>query len=512
MPPVTEPRFEETDADGPRGLRTNLAPGTVLAERYRVERLIGEGGMGDVYLATHLVIDKPMAIKVLAPEQMRRPRTVSRFLQEAKAASKIRHDNVVDITDFGESEGLAFFVMEYLQGEDLDRLIKREGRLPWPRARTIVLQLLEGLRAAHDAGIIHRDVKPHNCFLTPRPGNPDFVKVIDFGIAKLRDGSEEQLTRTGAIMGTAEYMSPEQGQGFELDGRSDLYSVGVILYRMLTGDVPFRGGNQMAILYQHIHGSLVPPSEACPDARLGADVDALVARALAKAPDDRFADARAFADALRAIDDPHASTVAAIPPRAEPPRRKMAFAAGGALIVAGMIAGAWIGTRGQDEPRSRPDAPAVVDGGQAPRADTPQSPTTSPPAEPTTPAPTPPIEPATADAPAPAPAPAPEPEPAPEMDATAPEASVPARRSDRKLHAAFSRVADKVSACGKKAGLFPGEKVTVTIKLAPDGKVGDVNVSGAHSKAGESCIARALERGRFGEAARSQTATHRFSI
>ena len=242
-PPLTEHTPDESETLATNASlveRTTLQPGTVLAGRYRIETLIGEGGMGDVYRAKHLKIDKDVAIKVLAPEQMRRPRTVSRFLQEAKAASRIRHENVVDITDYGESDGCAFFVMEYLAGEDLSFLLKREGRLPWARIKPICIQLLRALSAAHAAEIVHRDIKPHNCFLTERGGKTDFVKVIDFGIAKLYgEGSGEQLTKTGAIIGTAEYMSPEQGMGAELDGRSDLYSVGIIMYRMLTGEVPF---------------------------------------------------------------------------------------------------------------------------------------------------------------------------------------------------------------------------------------------------------------------------------
>ena len=254
----------DTEPEERRYERTTLEEGTVLAGRYKLHGLIGEGGMGDVYLATHLKIDKKVAVKVLAPEQMRRTRTVNRFLQEAKAASKIRHPNVVDITDYGEAEGCAFFVMEYLEGEDLSQMLKRIGRIEWERAKRIATQLLEALSAAHKAGIIHRDIKPHNCFITPTDRERDFVKVIDFGIAKLREGTGEQLTRTGTIVGTAEYMSPEQGLGQELDGRSDLYSVGIILFRMLTGEVPFKAANPMGVLYHHIHSDVLPPARPAP--------------------------------------------------------------------------------------------------------------------------------------------------------------------------------------------------------------------------------------------------------
>jgi serine/threonine-protein kinase len=491
-------------------LRSALAEGTVLAGRYRVERLIGEGGMGDVYLATHLRIDKPVAIKVLAPEQMRRPRTVGRFLQEAKAASKIRHDNVVDITDFGEAEGCAFFVMEYLDGEDLSQLLKRETRVSWPRAKDICVQLLAGLGAAHDAGIIHRDVKPHNCFITPRESRAEFLKVIDFGIAKLNDGSEEQLTRTGAIMGTAEYMSPEQGQGLELDGRSDLYSVGVILYRLLTGQVPYRGGNPMAILYQHIHAPLPPPSEACPEAGISGQLDALVAKALAKDAGQRFATAAEFIAAIEAIDDDAPAASAA---RAGTSGTVLAFAAGvGVLMLMGAVALAWslVGT-----PATPGDAPVVAQRGADAKV---EAAAPAPEPEPAAESPTPVAVPV-------APEPdAPEPElvadddagagadPADDDAAATDDPKLPARRSARKLDAAFGRVAARVQACGKQAGLFPGEKVTVDAKIATSGKVTSVTVQGAHNAAGKSCIVGAVKKAAFEPAGRSQTASHRFSI
>jgi len=490
----------------------SLQPGTVLAGRYAIERLIGEGGMGEVYLARHQTIDKQLAVKLLAPERARKPRTVSRFLQEAKAASKIRHEHIVDITDFGEVDGLAFFVMEYLDGEDLSVIVKREGRLPWDRVKAITIQILEGLGAAHDVGIVHRDVKPHNCFITPRERNPDFVKIIDFGIAKLRDGqSEEQLTQTGAIMGTADYMSPEQGQGMELDGRSDLYSVGVILYRMLTGRVPFKAGNPMATVYQHVHTPATPPSEACPEAGLGAQVDALVLKALAKDPDERFDSAAAFIEALKEIDDASAG-----PPGAWSPAKLGAI--GGAIALAGALA-AWVALREEPNTDPAPATPAVASA-SAPAA------VPVPEASPETPAPKPPAAAAPA---AEAPEPEPEPEPAaaaepppaadppppPEPAATPTDAEttqLPQRRSNKAINQTLSKLNRKVSACGKKAGLFPGENVDVTISIATHGKASKVDVQGTHAKAGVNCIVKAIKRARFGPAQRSQTAKHRFKI
>lgn len=479
-----------------------LRAGTVLAGRYEIQRMIGEGGMGEVYLARHKGIDKLVAIKLLAPDRARRPKTISRFIQEAKATSKIRHEHIVDITDFGEVDGVAFFVMEYLDGEDLSAIVKREERLAWPRAKALAIQILEGLGAAHDVGIIHRDVKPHNCFVSPRENNPEFVKIIDFGIAKLRDGSsEEQLTQTGAIMGTADYMSPEQGQGMELDGRSDLYSVGIILYRMLTGRVPFKAGNPMATVFLHVHEAPKPPSAACPDAGLGSQVDALVLRALAKDPTDRFENAAEFIDALKEIEDPSAGSGT----RWSPARVGAMIAA----IALGTAAIGFVATRGDSvEPAAANPAALAA---------------SAPIARPATPEPAPPTEPAAPPEPDPAPvaaAPASPVEPANAPPALEPAAEpaaeakpqAPVRRSKRAIAATLGKLSGKVSACGKKAGLFKGESVDVTVSIATQGRASQVDVKGTHAKAGVDCIARAIKRARFGEAQRSQTTKHRFKI
>src|SRR5688572_25788975 len=196
--------------------------GTVLAERYRIERKLGEGGMGAVYLARHVILEKIVALKILHDEYARRRELVERFLHEAKAASRIRHEHVIDITDFGETATKnVFFAMEYLDGHDLASELDRGPPMPWPRIKSIVLQLCAALQAAHEAGIIHRDLKPENIYLIERLGNPDFVKVLDFGVAKLTDPTgqgveeprERRLTRTGMVFGTPEYMSPEQARG-----------------------------------------------------------------------------------------------------------------------------------------------------------------------------------------------------------------------------------------------------------------------------------------------------------
>ncbi len=495
--------------------RTTLAEGTELAGRYRVERLIGEGGMGEVYLATHLKIDKRVAIKVLAPEQMRRARNVSRFLQEAKATSRVRHPHVVDITDYGESEGYAFFVMEYLDGSDLSALLKRVGRIPWERASGILVQVLAALSAAHKAGIVHRDIKPHNIFLTTRGAKDDFATVIDFGIAKLREGTGEQLTRTGAIVGTAEYMSPEQGLGNELDGRSDLYSAGIILYRMLTGSVPFIGNNPMGVLFHHVHSELEPPSARCPDAGLGTQLDELVAKALAKDPDDRYASAEEFVAAIEAVNDP----ATALRRGGIGTMGKLAIAGGLLLAVSG---GAWALTRPSPSPQQGPrgntpsselgHAAVVVTETKTDVGST-KADADGPPASAT--------DKLVADTPA-----ADELEakevaavdeaqreevnsPIPEVPVVA---EVPLRRNERALNRVFRRLRRPMKTCAKRAGLFPGEKILVEATLSTSGRVSSMSIKGVHSKAGASCVRKAIKRVRAGKARRSQSYTHTFEI
>jgi serine/threonine protein kinase len=267
--------------------------GLVLSDRYRIVRKLGEGGMGAVYQAEHALIEKRIALKVLFPELTRRTDLVARFLQEAKAASRIGHENVIDISDFGQSpEGLVYIAMEYLDGLDLGQLLKQSGPQPWPRARAILMQIAKALRAAHEHGIIHRDMKPENVFLIQREGRPDFVKVLDFGIAKSvnEDGDAPRLTQAGMIFGTPEYMSPEQAQGQTPDHRVDVYATGCLMYHLLTGSVPFTADNFMGILTKHMLEPVVPPRRRAPSLRIPADVEAVCLRALEKDRDKRWQD------------------------------------------------------------------------------------------------------------------------------------------------------------------------------------------------------------------------------
>jgi serine/threonine protein kinase len=263
--------------------------GKVIDGRYRVEELIGEGGMGKVYLAEHVEIGKRVAVKVLHPSYSRLPDLVERFRREARAASKIGHPHIVDVTDSGTTEdGAVYFVMEYLEGVELGAVIEREGALEASRAIRIGSQICRALSAAHAQSIIHRDLKPENIFLINRDGAADFVKVLDFGIAKTTEAEqarERKLTSPGMAMGTPEYMSPEQAAGRAADARCDVYALGAILYEMLTGVPPYQGDNFMEILTKKATVDPVPPvvlKPSVPDA-----VNELVMAAMARNPDER---------------------------------------------------------------------------------------------------------------------------------------------------------------------------------------------------------------------------------
>src|SRR5580698_8149923 len=230
-----------------------LEPGTIIAERYRVESLLGEGGMGKVYSAEHVHMRKQVAIKVLHPEMSTTPEVVARFEREAVAAGKIAHPNVAAATDFGRLEDRSFFlVLEYVAGVDL-RAVLRRGAVSPERAVHILRQITSAVGQAHAAGIVHRVLKPENIMLVEREGDPDFVKVLDFGIAKVpvgeltneepaasaASGAPKILTQLGMVYGTPEYMAPEQALGQPVDARADLYAVGVMMFEMITGGRPF---------------------------------------------------------------------------------------------------------------------------------------------------------------------------------------------------------------------------------------------------------------------------------
>jgi eukaryotic-like serine/threonine-protein kinase len=273
----------------------------VVADRYKILRKLGEGGMGSVYLVEHEVIEKKFALKVLAPELTRRPDLVARFLQEARSASRIGHENVIDIFDFGQSpDGVVFIAMEFLDGKDLGEIVRTQGAMEWGQAREIILQICRALRAAHDKGIVHRDMKPENIFLIQREGQPHFVKILDFGIAKVQglDPNGPRLTRTGMIFGTPEYMAPEQAEAKDIDHRADIYAVGCIMYHLITGQTPFVAESFMTMLTKHLNEDPVPPSVRRPDLVISPEMDALVLKALEKDRDQRW---QSMAELLEAV-------------------------------------------------------------------------------------------------------------------------------------------------------------------------------------------------------------------
>jgi len=275
--------------------------GRVIANRYRILALIGEGGMGAVYVAEHLLIGRKVAVKRLHPELAGDEKAVARFQREARAAGSTGHEHVVEVLDLGYGDdGAPYLVMEYLRGRSLAQILQSEDRLAAPRACKIVGQVLAALSSVHACGVVHRDLKPDNILLTRRGADAEFVKVVDFGISKIRqeDGDpKHNLTRTGVMLGTPFYMSPEQARGLkDLDHRVDLYGVGVILYESLAGQLPFDGDNYHQLLQAILSGKHTPIQEMRPD--LDPELAEIVERAIHRDRDERFADADTFLQAL----------------------------------------------------------------------------------------------------------------------------------------------------------------------------------------------------------------------
>ncbi|HVT06541.1 MAG TPA: protein kinase [Polyangia bacterium] len=284
----------------------STAPGEILGGKYRLIQVIGEGAMGRVYEAQHAVVGRRFAVKVLQAQLAREPALLERFHREARAAGALESENLASIVDFGHTrDGLPYIVMELLVGEDLSKLIEREGPLPVPRVVSLGVQTCRGLAAAHNAGIVHRDLKPANLFVTRRGDGSDLVKILDFGIAKLESAAEAQLldlTQTGSTMGTPLYMSPEQARGEkELDHRADIYATAVILYEALSGRMPHEGDSYNALLH-HILTQPAPPLTALrPD--LPAPVAAAIHAALSPNRDERPQSAMELARALSGYAD-----------------------------------------------------------------------------------------------------------------------------------------------------------------------------------------------------------------
>jgi tRNA A-37 threonylcarbamoyl transferase component Bud32 len=283
------PRASFPDVEAPSIDRRDPYVGTVIDGRYKVETVLGEGGMGVVYRCTHKIIGKKLALKVLRADLARDIEVTERFLNEAKSASAIGNAHIIDISDFGQfADGATYFVMEYLGGQPLSNILTPGEPIPTPRLLHISRQIAEGLSAAHAAGIVHRDLKPDNVFLVERGGDPDFVKILDFGIAKVST-SEGKLTRAGTVFGTPHYMSPEQAAGTSVDHRGDIYSIGVMMFEMAAGKIPFDADNFMGVLSQHMYKAAPMLSEVAPRPdELPAGLEAVVMKCLAKRPENRY--------------------------------------------------------------------------------------------------------------------------------------------------------------------------------------------------------------------------------
>jgi serine/threonine-protein kinase len=272
--------------------------GTVLEGTYRIIRLIGEGGMGAVYEAMQLRLNKRVAVKLMARELASNQEALARFRREAEITSHLGHPHLVTVMDFGQAKsGEPYLVMEYLDGEDLDHRLRRVGRMSIEAAVHVVRQVASALNAAHDQGVVHRDLKPGNIFLSQIPGEPDFVKVLDFGISKMK-AARTQLTKASAVIGTPNYMSPEQASGMvdEIDHRADQWAIGCIAWEMLLGRGPFVADDAAALFYQILNLNPQPLTPRVPG--LPPDVEPVLRRALNKQPAERFPSMRDFSRAF----------------------------------------------------------------------------------------------------------------------------------------------------------------------------------------------------------------------
>jgi len=336
--------------------------GKTLAGRYQVEGVLGRGTMGVVYRCRHLVLDRSVAIKILKPDLAQEEEVLQRFMIEAKAASSIGSKHIVNVLDFGRlADGSSYLVMEQLNGQTLGDLLAASPLLPGEIVLSIALQIAEGLEAAHAVGVVHRDLKPDNVFLTETKPDEYFVTIVDFGIAKVQ-ASQNKLTQQGTLVGTPHYMSPEQATASPADHRSDIYSLGVILFEMATGDVPFDGETPVSVLTQHVHEKPPDLKAILPEGRvLPAGVAPLIQKCLAKNPDRRYqsmADLRADLTAVMRGSEPEITIEPEPelepPPTSQPGRGRPLFFV--AIVLAVLLGAGW-GTR---EYLTRASAPPTI--------------------------------------------------------------------------------------------------------------------------------------------------------
>jgi serine/threonine-protein kinase len=315
----TTARFCPADGTALRPKGSDSLIGSVLADRYHILKRIGEGGMGRVYLGEHVKMNRQCAIKVMSPALVNDAESASRFAREASSAARIIHPNVAAVFDYGESDGLVYLVMEYVDGEPLSRLLAREAPFDLERAVDLARQIAEGLGAAHELGIVHRDLKPDNILVAHSRSGREVVKVVDFGIAKaMQEGAGEALTRTGLVIGTPEFMSPEQLLGDPIDARSDLYALGCILHLMLTAAPVFDAPTREQMIKRRLSES--PPHAQALDPGIPDSIDQVITRLLARSPDDRFASAAEVSEALSGTHTRRLSSDGRPLPKLETPR------------------------------------------------------------------------------------------------------------------------------------------------------------------------------------------------
>jgi eukaryotic-like serine/threonine-protein kinase len=349
----------------------------ILGGQFKILQKIGSGGMGSVYKASQPAMNRMVGVKILHPKLNNRKDLVSRFRREARAMSHLAHPNSTKVFLYGELEdGSLYIVMEFLEGKNLNQTVRAEGPFPLQRALPILIQVCGALDEAHTAGIIHRDMKPENIFLCQQGALKDYPKVLDFGLAKvtereMRPGSLI-LTQEGMVFGTPEFMSPEQAQGLTLTAASDIYSLAVILYEVLTGKLPFEAKGAMDYIQLHVNGKPVPLSERVATLKFPPLMDAVIARALEKKPHDRFASAADFAAAMKAVLDGKSVLPRELQPESAPQEVTLAMPlqkAGPAKAAAparspeppsvGKGRGATPETAGDSAAASRPKPPSV---------------------------------------------------------------------------------------------------------------------------------------------------------